>query len=84
MTVTLSFSLTPDEVEVVTRPIVGDGGHQRLLRLLVEDRLTMAGRMTLSLPEFEAVKRHATNYGEGGYQQRFRTLVAAAARVGLE
>lgn len=71
---------TQGELEVLLRPIEGDGGHQRFLRELT-------GRLqgqTLSLEDAELVKvhRYAYNYGGGGYQQAFRTIMAAARRAG--
>lgn len=83
MSATINVELFPAEVEVVRRPIVGDGGHQRFLRLLT-GRLSDAGRLSMTLEEFDKVVRYATAYGQGGYQDRYRVIMGAAQRAGLE
>jgi len=77
----LTVMLTPSEVEVFTRPIVGDGGHQRLLKTLVP-RLTEKGLIRCEDSELLHAARYAFDYKSGGYQDRFKVLIAAARRTG--
>lgn len=76
----VTLRLTASERDIVTRPIVGDGGHQRLL---VEIRQRLDGEtLTLDGRVLDRVARYAYQYRDGGYQVRFRALVAAARRAG--
>ncbi len=75
--------LTPSEVDVLARPIEGAGGHQNLLCdiLLGWDP---AHRSALAVEPFllRKAEKLAYDYGSGGYQIRFRTLISAARRQG--
>ena len=77
---TVTITLTLSEREIVMRPIVGDGGHKRALvelqAAIVGDTLTLDGRT------IDRLSRYAYRYGHGGYQCRFRAIVAAARRAG--
>jgi hypothetical protein len=77
----LAVQLEPAEVEVVTRSIEGDGGHQRFLRELLE-RLDGTGGITLEDDQLRKAARYAYTYGAGGYQDRFKAFLAAARRAG--
>jgi hypothetical protein len=74
-------TLTAAELFIVTRPIVGDGGHQRLLRAIVRTIDRRTNQVTLTVPQLHKVKVYATAYGSGGYQDRFKALLAAAYRA---
>ena len=74
-----SVTLTPAEVAIVTRTIVGLGGHQGLLLRLVP-RIGRDGRLELTADDVVRVRSYATSYGNGGYQDRFRAIVAALER----
>lgn len=79
---TFSLRLTDSERDVITRPIIGDGGHQRLLRECLEH--VRDHTLTLDVLTLDHVQRYAYDYGGGGYQDRFRTLMCAARRAGWE
>lgn len=79
---TFALHLTDGEREVITRPIVGDGGHQRLLSDCLQ-RLR-GNALTLDVLTIDHVQRYAYDYGSGGYQERFRILVSAARRAGWQ
>lgn len=55
--------------------IRGEGGFQSFCRRL-QDRCKQSSVLTLSQEEFERMARYATSYGEGGFQQQLRTLLA--------
>lgn len=78
-TPTITLHFTPDEHEIITRPIVGNGGHQQFLTDLTqrihEDALEVEDE------ELLRVSRYAYAYGGGGYQARFRAIMAAARRA---
>lgn len=77
----IEMKLTPHEVELVTRPINGDGGHQGLLRAIGLE-LQSTGELVLEDATLLAVYKYAYDYGGGGYQDRFRAIIAAATRAG--
>lgn len=56
--------------------INGHGGFQRLMREVAERIETAHGVAHFTPDEFKRVTRYATSYGEGGFQQRLRLLVA--------
>jgi len=71
--------LTVDELAIVTRTIVGLGGMQGFLLRLVP-RITKDRRLVLAPNEVAQIRRYATDYGPGGYEDRFRAIVAAIER----
>jgi hypothetical protein len=74
-------TLTAAELMLVTRSIVGNGGHQRLLRDIVRTLDRRTNSILLTMPNLAQARTYATAYGTGGYQDRFKALVAAAERV---
>lgn len=75
----ITIVLEPAEFAIVTRTINGTGGHQGLLLRLM-GKLRGDGRLELSTEEVEQIRRYAEAYGTGGFQDRFRVLVAAIDR----
>ena len=68
--------LTPDQVEYLSRPLRGQGGYQSLLARLQSN---MNGtRLRLTRDDCERVVRYATQYGQGGFQERLRSIVQLA------
>ncbi len=65
---------------MIARPITGDGGHQRLLHECLHHLI--GNTVILDALTLAHVQRYAYDYGSGGYQERFRTLVSAARRAG--
>lgn len=53
----------------------GHGGFQTLGRMLAE-RLQNTTKLALTSDEFRRVVRYATLYGDGGFQQRLRKIIA--------
>lgn len=86
-TADITLTLTTSEAEVVTRPIVGSGGHQACLRAIVE-AIRTDGRaivvVTLSDQQLQKVEKYAYDYGSGGYQDRFRIILSSARRSGWQ
>jgi len=76
-----TLELTEAERNVVLRDIVGDGGHQRLLRHLVKNMNTF-GVLKVDDATLQKVHRYADSYGGGGFQERFKAIRAAAWRAG--
>ncbi len=73
--------LTPDEVQLITKTIEGDGGHQLLLREIQND-LEPDGSMTLDDGTLQRVHRYIEAYGGGGFQDRLKAIRSAAWRAG--
>ena len=72
----LRVELTPDQVEFLSRPIRAQGGYQSLLARLQENIVGTILRLTRS--NCERVVRYATQYGQGGFQERLRSIVELA------
>lgn len=71
---------TPAELDLITLPVVGDGGHQRLQREIIAK--LNGDTAVLEDALLQKVATYAYNYGHGGYQQRFKAVIAAARRAG--
>jgi len=54
----------------------GHGGFQGLARAL-QEQLETSANLHLTPDEFRRIVRYATNYGDGGYQQKFRKIVCS-------
>lgn len=76
----ISVTLRRDELEVVLRSIVGNGGHQRLLRKILTRLNRQTGAIELFPQDLADARRYADAYGGGGYQDRFWVLIRAAER----
>jgi hypothetical protein len=59
----------------VDMDIKGQGGFQSFCRNL-QDRCKKASTLSLTPEEFERMTRYATQYGDGGFQQQLRTILA--------
>ena len=73
-TIHVVSTLRPEELEVIRRPVEGQGGMQSFLRALLP-RIQPNGSLSLSTEEAERVRRYAEDYGEGGFQERFRMIL---------
>ena len=63
----------------LNRPLRGQGGYQSLLARLQSN---MCGtRLRLTLEDCEKVVRYATQYGQGGFQERLRSIVRVAEQT---
>ncbi len=75
-------TFTPAERDIIERPIEGNGGHQRLLSDVLDGYSRKTGVLAVEPSTLRKVSAFAYDYGGGGYQVRFRTLVSAARRQG--
>ena len=84
-TPSVRINLTPEERAIATRPIVGDvlGGWQTLLNELLP-RLDRYDSFEATDSELRRCYRYAYDYASGGYQGRFRAILAAARRAGWQ
>ncbi len=68
--------LTPDPVDFLNRPIQGQGGYQSLLARLQSN---MHGNLfRLTQDDCEKVARYAMQYGQGGFQERLKSIAQLA------
>ena len=77
----VTVELTPQEWEKVSRPIVGGGGHQTGLRRILQRANRATRTLTLTPLDIERATRYGGDYGNGGYQDRYRAIVTALGRV---
>jgi len=73
--VSQTVRLAADEVAEVSKPVNGQGGMQDLLRSLIP-RITPKGDLSLSPDEVERIRRYATAYGGGGFENRFKLILS--------
>jgi len=72
----VTAKLRTEELDVIRRPVEGQGGMQSFLRALVP-RIQPDGTLSLSTEEVERVRKYGEDYGEGGFQERFRIILRA-------
>lgn len=76
-TSTLDVVVTPDVRAFFTESTIrGQGGFQSLCRQLAE-RLRKSSVLKLTPEELHRLARYATDYGDGGFQLRFRKIVCS-------
>lgn len=61
--------LDSEAVQALTRPVVGSGGFQSLLRRL-QQGLGPDGTLTLGPEDVSTISRYVHDYGQGGFQGR--------------
>jgi hypothetical protein len=71
---TTTIRLGPAELEELRKPVNGQGGMQTLM-LTIQSKISEDGSLQISPEELERIRRYATEYGEGGFQNRFRTIL---------
>jgi hypothetical protein len=78
--VRLTFTLPPQGIEALGRPVVGQGGFQSLLRQiqasLVDDELTLTPEL------IGKIVRYVQDYGGGGFQGRLDTILDELRALG--
>jgi len=67
--------LSSAAIRALSKPIVGRGGHQALLRRLQSQ--IADGELSVTPEDMEKMLRYMLSYGSGGFQQR---LAAATGR----
>lgn len=73
-------TLLKAEEAILARPIVGNGGMQRLLRAVLSKRGSDQA-LVLSRVDIQNVRNYAARYGRGGFQDRLEALIAAIDRA---
>lgn len=73
---TLTIRLTLEQVELLERPVRGQGGFQSFLDLLQSRR--QGNLITLTRSDCEKVVRYCDDYGQGGFQERLCSIAEAA------
>jgi hypothetical protein len=68
--------LSQAEQALLLRPVNGEGGYQNLLRRLRRNVDRGSGRLRLSAEDLEQIPRYAFDYGNGGWEDRLRTIFA--------
>ena len=68
----VTIQLTDDEIELLSRPIEGQGGFQDTLKLM-QSRL-QDDQLSVTEQEAERIVRYVVDYGGGGFQERLRPL----------
>jgi len=76
---TVRITLGPKALEVLGRPVVGQGGFQTLLRQM---QAAVQGRdLSLTPDQVAKVVRYVEKYGQGGFQGRLDTVLAELRRL---
>jgi hypothetical protein len=75
-----TITLSPDQERAFTRPVVGSGGFQSLLRDLHKGYDPRTRQLTLSGEQIERIVRYTTEYGWGGFEDRLAGLRENMAR----
>lgn len=74
--------LTPEEAEILRRPVEGEGGWQSLLREL-QYRLKDDNTITLPMYTLRRTTSYARDYGGGGFEQALDMVLSAFKREGI-
>ena len=80
MDVKVVIELTPEEVELLSRPIHGQGGFQSLLRRL-QSQLNDESQLVLTIDDVRRIVRYWARYGTGGFQGRLEAVLSALDRL---
>ena len=75
----LLVTLLPSEKEAVMEAVEGEGGFQDLFREL-QDQLD-GDVLTIYPSQVGRIERCATEYGQGGFQDRLQLVLAAIQRA---
>jgi hypothetical protein len=70
----VQMPLTPAARRMIDRDHAGRGGFQTLLRRLRSQLSVDKTTVAMSPGDFEKWVRYATKYGEGGFENRLRSL----------
>ena len=66
-----TFILNEQEMVELDVRISGEGGFQALMRRLQVDLDRNTGEITVADEDVERLRRYCTQYGQGGWQDRF-------------
>ena len=78
--VRLAFTLSPDAVGALSRPVVGQGGFQSLLRQI--QALLVGNELTLTPELIDKLVRYVQDYGGGAFQGRLDTILDELRTLG--
>ena len=78
---TIRLELGPEAVAALRREVNGEGGFQSLLRAL--QRQLKGNELTLTPDLVEKIARYVDRYGQGGFQGRLDTVLAALKQLAL-
>lgn len=70
----ITVQLSQEAIEALSKSVNGDGGHQALLRKL--QRQCNGGTLELYEDDLEKLRRYSEDYGDGGYQSRFKAILS--------
>ncbi len=73
---TMDIVLNQNEKAVLLRPVSGTGGYQNLLRGLRRKLDRQSGQLRLSANDLERIPRYAFDYGNGGWEDRLKSIFA--------
>lgn len=76
--VSITVTLTDDELAALMRPVNGQGGWQTSLRRI--QNKFKGNSVTLTAAEVDQIVRQAQNYGQGEFQNRLFMLIQAIKR----
>ena len=68
------IELTPEELEILCRPINGQGGFQGLLRGLQRNLDRKTRVLTVTDEQFGRIVRYTSQYGWGGFEGRLEAI----------
>jgi hypothetical protein len=77
----LTIPLSPEELEKIRLPVVGEGGLQSLLRAL-QKQIGPDGRLSVTPAQIERILRYSQSYGSGGFQGRLQGVLVELKRLG--
>ena len=80
MDIKVVIELTAEEVELLSRPIQGQGGFQSLLRRL-QAQLNDESQLVLRIDDVRQIVRYWARYGTGGFQGRLGAVLSALSRL---
>lgn len=65
--------LNNEAVEAINKPVNGIGGHQQLMNKLKSQLNGI--KLKYDEDDFEKLQRYANDYGQGGFQGRFKAVL---------
>jgi len=73
----VEVQLTREDLELLMRPVAGQGGWQSLLRKL--QKQINGNTLTLTEDDSRRILRYILSYGSGGWQDRLAAIAGASA-----
>ena len=74
----MEVQLNREDLELMMRPVAGQGGWQSLLRKL--QKQIKGNTLTLSEDDSRRILRYILSYGSGGWQDRLAAIAEAPPR----